>query len=96
LRAFLLEKAVKLTIEINDETLKQSISNQLQEAVSRLVHERIEEHVQKIMATKLERADNVIEKAAKELLNTAITRSYRGIDRFIDAAALAVVKEKMK
>lgn len=87
---------MKLTIELNDESLKHSISHQLQETVSRLVHEQIEAQVQKIMSTKLERADSVIEKAAIAMLNKQIGTHYTGLDRYINAAALTVVKEKLK
>lgn len=92
---------MKLTIEINDETLNQAIGNQLKELVSRLVHEKIKEQVTHIMATKLDRADSVIQKAVDEMLKDHLKRRSRyndadGLGGYIDAAAMRVVKEKLK
>ena len=92
---------MKLSIEINDELLHKAIGDQLQATVSRLVHEKIEEKVESIMDTKLERVDGVLKKVVdavvvKHLQSKSKWNDPSGLEGYINAAVLVAVKDKLK
>lgn len=96
---------MKLTIEINDETLKNAIGQQLERVVATEVREQIAMVVDKVLNTKLERFnDDVmskrIENAAIKMLTNSLGNQVWGRENvlrgIIERAATNIVREKMK
>lgn len=95
---------MKLNIEINDETLKNAIRQQLDAAVAKQVGAQIDAVVDGVLNTKLERfTDEVlaarIEMAAKNMLLQGLGRDdwtrTAAIKNAIDRAAVRLVNERL-
>lgn len=91
---------MKIVVELNNEDLHKAIGNQLQEAVSRVVHEKIEGYVEKIIEVKFGRVDFVIEKVVQRMLdahaknNSSWNANY--MDKVFAAASEKYIKDKLE
>jgi hypothetical protein len=96
---------MKITVEINDETLKNAIGQQLERVVSEQVRAQIDAVVDGVLNKKLERFDNDaisnrVTAAAKAMIEQTIGRDdwsrSAHVKAAVERAAVAVVKERMK
>ena len=90
---------MKITVELNDDTLRKSIGDQLSATVSRLVHEQIEKRVEEVMGQKLDRADSAIQKAADAVIERHLSTGWSRDNKlkgYFESAATKIMLEKLK
>jgi hypothetical protein len=96
---------VKIVIEINDETLKNAIGQQLERAVASEIAKQMDKVIDITLNTKMARfTDDVmahrVEMAARNMILQEIGRDdwsrTAAIKAAVERAAIAIVKERMK
>jgi hypothetical protein len=90
---------MKLVIELDDADLEKMVANQLKAVISREVHDQLGELVDKIIATKADRIESLMEKSIDKTVLSQVGNSFAlrdKMDRLFEKAAIAVVRERMK